>query len=294
MKKIINNIIVFCLVFITCTGCSAADDKSSEADLSDKVASADEMASPTDIIDDELTPVYGDELHDGVYSIDVNSSSSMFHVVSCELTVEDGEMMAVMTMSGTGYLYVYMGTGEAAVMADEADYIPYEESAEGVHTYTVPVEALDKSIPCAAYSKNREKWYDRQLVFCADSMPDEAFINSRYETVDSLSLEDGVYTIEVTLDGGSGRAYVESPASLVVENKIATVTIIWSSNNYDYMVVDNEKYFPVSNDDVSVFEIPVTGFDYNMPVKADTTAMSTPYEIEYTLYFDSSTILKNE
>lgn len=293
MKKILNNIIVFCLVLIMCTGCGAAD-KGTEADLSDKVASADEMASPTDVIDGDMTPVYADELHDGVYSIDVKSSSSMFNVVSCELTVDNGMMTAVMTMSATGYLYVYMGTGEEAVLADEADYIPFDESAEGVHTYTVPVEALDKSISCAAYSKSREKWYDRQLVFCADNLPDEAFVNSRYETVDSLSLEDGIYTIEVTIDGGSGKAYVESPATLVVTNKIATATIIWSSNNYDYMLVDDEKYFPVSNDEASVFEIPVMGFDYNMPVKADTTAMSTPYEIEYTLYFDSSTILKSE
>ncbi|MDE6849420.1 MAG: hypothetical protein K2J44_08770, partial [Ruminococcus sp.] len=68
--------------------------------------------------------------------------------------------------------------------------------------------------------------------------------------------------------------------------------IIWNSNNYDYMVVDGEKYLPVSTDEFSVFEIPVTVFDRKMSVSADTTAMSTPHEIEYTLYFDSSTIVK--
>ena len=36
----------------------------------------------------------------------------MFKITSCTLTVKDGAMTAKMTMGGTGYLYVYMGTGE--------------------------------------------------------------------------------------------------------------------------------------------------------------------------------------
>ena len=56
------------------------------------------------------------------------------------------------------------------------------------------------------------------------------------------------------------------------------------------MIVADEKYLPEIVDGHSVFEVPVIGFDYKMPVSADTTAMSQPYEIEYTLYFDSSTI----
>lgn len=39
-----------------------------------------------------------------------------------------------------------------------------------------------------------------------------------------------------------------------------------------------------------MFEIPVTVFDRKMAVAADTTAMSTPHEIEYTLQFDSASI----
>ncbi|MBQ9518835.1 MAG: hypothetical protein IJR59_02945, partial [Firmicutes bacterium] len=65
---------------------------------------------------------------------------------------------------------------------------------------------------------------------------------------------------------------------------------VWSSNKYDYMVVDGEKYLPVSTEEFSVFEIPVLFFDREMPVKADTTAMSQPHEIEYTLNFEAKTI----
>ena len=104
------------------------------------------------------------------------------------------------------------------------------------------------------------------------------------------SLKDGTYTVAVTLSGGSGKAKVQSPAALRVENGVAYATLIWSSSNYDYMKVNGEKYLPLSMEGGSVFEIPVAGFDCDLPVVADTVAMSTPHEIEYTLRFDSATI----
>ena len=94
----------------------------------------------------------------------------------------------------------------------------------------------------------------------------------------------------MTLEGGSGRASVQSPAKLTVSGSKATAEIIWSSNKYDYMIVDDEKLLPVDTTKFSVFEIPDASFDRKLTVHADTTAMSTPHEIEYTLYFDSSTI----
>lgn len=104
------------------------------------------------------------------------------------------------------------------------------------------------------------------------------------------SLKDGTYTVAVTLSGGSGKAKVASPAALRVENGVVWATITWSSSNYDYMKVNGEKYLPLSMEGGSVFEIPVAGFDCDLPVVADTVAMSTPHEIEYTLRFDSATI----
>ena len=59
-------------------------------------------------------------------------------------------------------------------------------------------------------------------------------------------------------------------------------------NDYDYMLIDGEKYQPTNTEGNSTFEIPVTGFDWRMPVIADTIAMSQPHEIEYTLTFDAS------
>ena len=47
----------------------------------------------------------------------------MFKIVKCVLTVENGTMNAVITMSGDGYNQLFVGTGEEAAAASDADYI---------------------------------------------------------------------------------------------------------------------------------------------------------------------------
>lgn len=111
-------------------------------------------------------------------------------------------------------------------------------------------------------------------------------------TAESLGLADGGYTAEVTLTGGTGKASVSSPAALTVKDGRVTAAVVWSSSNYDYMIVDGVKYDPVTTEGGSEFEIPVAGFDWAMPVTADTVAMSTPHEIAYTLTFDSSSLAR--
>ena len=94
----------------------------------------------------------------------------------------------------------------------------------------------------------------------------------------------------MTLSGGTGKATIKSPATLNVKNGKMTATIQWTSSNYDYMIVDGQRYEPVNTEGNSVFEIPVPYFDSPFDVIADTTAMSEPHEIEYKLTFDSSTV----
>lgn len=308
MKKILV-LCMLCVLTTAFVSCSDSESTSSEQENSTAVTeevsetseeevteqqessaeSQDGTVAPVDVVEEGMTPVYADSLKDGVYSVEVNSSSSMFNITECELTVADGQMTAVMTMGGTGYRYIFMGTGEEAENADESEYIAFEEE-DGVHRYTVPVEALDMGIDCTAFSDRKEQWYDRTILFRADSLPSDAFADGTVNTVESLGLADGEYTIEVSLEGGSGRASVNSPSKITVADGKATAEIVWNSNNYDYMVVDDEKYLPLPDEENSAFEIPLTVFDFKMPVSADTTAMSTPHEIDYTLYFDSSTI----
>ena len=107
---------------------------------------------------------------DGTYTIDVDSSASMFRVVACKLTVKDGLMTAVLTLSGTGYDYLYVGTGTEAENADSKLWVPFSASADGKYTYTIPVSALDKKIAVAAHSIKNKKWYDRELTFKYDTL----------------------------------------------------------------------------------------------------------------------------
>ena len=98
------------------------------------------------------------------------------------------------------------------------------------------------------------------------------------------SLADGTYNVEVTLEGGTGRATVVSPTQITVKNGKITATIIWSSSHYDYMLVGGEKYLNEAADgEGSTFTIPVDDLDQPLSVVGDTTAMSQPHEIEYTL-----------
>ncbi len=265
------------------TGCSSNDSGTN-------VASSDEMAAAVEVQTDGLTPLDSGQLKDGVYPVAVDSSSSMFNITACELTVIKDGMTAKMTMGGTGYKWVYMGTAEEAADGSEDTYIPYEEAADGTHSFTVPVEKLDKAVDCAAFSSKKEKWYARTLVFRSDSLPVEAFKDGVLTTAGSLGLADGHYTADVQLKGGSGKASVMSPAAILVKNGKCTATLIWSSPNYDYMIADGQKYDAQISEGHSSFNIPVSCFDRNIAVIADTVAMSAPHEIEYVLRFDSASL----
>ena len=238
------------------TGCGAAEpaEKTEETQKTEQTAKAEVPA-------------------DGKYFIDVASSSSMFRAVSTVLTVKDGKMTAAMTLSGQGYEKLFLGTGEEAESAADADFYYFTEDADGAYTYTIPVEALDQEFDCAAWSIRKAKWYDRVLVMEADTL--------------RPWMADGEYSVAVTLAGGTGKSTVISPAVLQIEKGEMTARIEWSSPYYDYMIVDFIKYYPINAEGNSVFEIPVRALDKELKVTADTVAMSTPHEIEYTLTFHS-------
>lgn len=112
--------------------------------------------------------------------------------------------------------------------------------------------------------------------------------NDAAEQADSTEVsvpEDGEYTVEVTLEGGSGKATVDSQAKVTVKDGVAYATITWSSTHYDYMIVNGEKYLNENEGGNSTFTFPIDGIPCEMDVIGDTTAMSTPHEIDYTLTF---------
>lgn len=179
MKKTLICVLLLCFL-MTFAGCGTKEeptvsDAAQSVPQSDVSVPADDEPIPEE---DVMVPIYADALKDGSYLITVDSSSSMFRVIKCELIVEDGAMRAVMTMSGNGYGMVYMGTGEEALLDSEDHYIPFELDAEEAKNFTVPVEALDMELDCAAWSIRKEKWYDRTLIFESTELPAEAWIGA--------------------------------------------------------------------------------------------------------------------
>lgn len=119
------------------------------------------------------------DLNDGVYNIDVESDSSMFKIVNCDLTVENGKRTVAVTLSGTGYSKLFVGTAEQAATADESALIPFTENSEGKYVYTFELPALGLEVNMAAYSAKKGEWYDRKLIFKPDRIPETAYRNVR-------------------------------------------------------------------------------------------------------------------
>lgn len=285
----------------------------------DKVASASDMTTVEEVGIEGMEPIALSDVDDGTYNVKVESSSSMFKIDSADLTVSEGKGNLTLTLSGTAYPYLYAGTAkEAAKLNDPAKYIAYEEDAAGKYTYKLPLNALDESFPCAAFSKNKEQWYDRNLLVRADTLPKGA-VNVKlpdYEELEKaaqekrieklrqeqdeklaklaapIELHNGSYNISVDMTGGSGKASITSPTTLTVINGKAYATVQWSSPNYDYMIVGGEKLTPqnIEEGSNSSFLIPILKFDEPFQVIADTTAMSTPHEIEYELTFHRDSV----
>lgn len=156
------------LALAGCSSAPAGTDAGSAAAQTAAAGSAEQA-------DDELSPVTADQLVDGTYEITVDSSSSMFRIVHAELTVADGQMTCAMTLGGTGYEKLFMGTSDEAAAATDDQCAFFVEGADGAYTYTVPVEALDQDTDCAAFSIRKQKWYDRTLVFESAELPEAAY-----------------------------------------------------------------------------------------------------------------------
>ena len=233
---------------------------------------------------------------DGTYMADFDTDSSMFHVSeACDgkgiLTVKNGEMTIHISLMSKKIVNLYPGLAEDAEKDGAELLMPTEDTVtfsdgltEVVYGFDVPVTVLEEEFDLALVG-TKGTWYDHKVkVSNPEPMEEEA------QAENTLKLEDGIYTVELAFEGGSGKAKVLSPATVTVSGENVTATIQWSSPNYDYMLVDGEKYLPVNTEGDSVFEIPVLFFDKPMDVIGDTVAMSKPHEIEYTLTFYSDTM----
>lgn len=288
MKK---QLLILTLTALLLAGCGATSAAESTVPAQSESAAAAETPDTA-----EATPAAA--LPDGVYTAEFKTDSSMFHAnEACEgmgtLTVADGKMVFHVSLQSQKIVNLYPGTA-ADAPAHEADWlqpsldtVTYSDgTTDEVYGFDIPVEAVDTDFSLAILG-TKGTWYDH-IVSVADAVP------AAEDAAEAVLPEDGSYTCAVTLTGGSGRATVESPAALTVADGAMTAVIVWSSPNYDYMLVDGEKYLPTNTEGNSTFEIPVAALDTELAVTADTVAMSTPHEIDYTLTFDSATLAAAE
>lgn len=234
---------------------------------------------------------------DGIYLVDFDTDNSMFRVSeACDgkgtLTVENGEMTIHVSLGSKNIVNLYYGIAEdatkdgAELLSPTVDTVTYSDGwTEEVYGFDIPVPALDEEFDLALIG-TKGKWYDHKVIV---SNP-EPLEEDKVQTKCFDELEDGSYTIELTFEGGSGKAEILSPATITVVGETVTATVQWNSPNYDYMVVNGEKYLPINAEGDSAFEIPVLIFDEPINVIGDTVAMSKPHEVEYTITFHSDTI----
>ncbi len=243
-------------------------------------------------------------LEDGIYTVDFDTDSGMFHVSeACDgkgtLTVTDGEMMLHISLASKNILNLFPGLAEdaeregAEILEPTIDTVTYSDGlTEEVYGFDVPVPVLEDEFDLALIGK-KGKWYDHKVTVSNPvkvENDDNADKNKNDAT--TVELEDGEYAIDVVLEGGSGRATISSPAVLLVKESKAYAQIEWSSSNYDYMKIGEETYYPINTEGNSVFELPISVFNEKIAVLADTVAMGTPHEIEYTLEFDLDSVEK--
>ena len=286
--RFVSLLAVSALLAASLAGCGSSASSVASSASSEAVSSVAESAV-SEAASESAAASSAQALEDGTYTAEFDTDSSMFHVNEASdgkgtLTVEDGRMTLHISLQSKKIVNLYVGMAadapdhEADWLQPTTDTVTYSDgTSEEVYGFDVPVEALDTDFQLAILG-TKGKWYDHTV----------SVRNVEAQAAEAVETPaDGSYTCEVTLEGGSGRATVDSPAALTVADGKMTATIVWSSPNYDYMIVDGEKYLPTNTEGNSTFEIPVSALGTPLSVVADTVAMSTPHEIEYTLTFSA-------
>ncbi|MCR4813600.1 MAG: iron transporter [Lachnospiraceae bacterium] len=304
MKKKSMILIGAAISLAVLTACSG--NKTEQVPVSEQISevvSVSETVSEetvSEIVTSEAEPVKTENtLADGLYYAEFNTDSTMFHAnETCDgkglLTVKDGEMTIHVSLPSKTIQNLYSGLAEdaqkegAELLQPTIDEVTYDDGlTEEVNGFDIPVPYLNDEFDLALIGK-KGIWYDHKVFVSNPEPADSSGEESTASAPDSDMVWDS--TIDVTLEGGSGKATITSPAKVRTTDDCFILIVEWSSPNYDYMIVNEEKLLPVNTDGNSVFEIPLCSFDEPLPVIADTVAMSKPHEVEYTISFDAASL----
>lgn len=221
------------------------------------------------------TPAPSNVPSDGIYSTTAETGASMFKVVGVKLTVKNGKMSAIITLSGEGYDYLYMGTAaDAATHTD--NWIKYsgtdtytlgDETKTG-RTYTMPVSALDTPLTIASHSERQQKWYNRTITISSKNLKKTGDIPAEGTPA------DGIYSTSAV----TGAAMFKVVGTkLTVKNGKMTALITLSGVGYDYLYMGtaadaaNNKAQWIKYNGTAAYildGVTKTGRTYEIPVSA--------------------------
>ncbi|MDD6881369.1 MAG: hypothetical protein PUE18_07335 [Firmicutes bacterium] len=232
--------------------------------------------------------------------------------------------LVTLSSNGYDYLYVGTKKEAAAASQSTwskwIKEIPAEGNTQRMYKIEMTKDALGNGLAMAAHSTKNNNWYDRNLTFDLSSLKiysignnvDDAInnvvtdktpsdnnsagntnnsnntltqnqIKDKLQSVDSSSVvKDGTYTPSFGFEGGSGRATIACN-KVVVKNGKATATIVFSSPNFTWVKTGGKTYYNENKGGNSTFTIPVT-LNGKTAISAETTAMSQPHVVDYTLY----------
>ena len=260
----LTGVLVFSMAFMS--ACAGKTEDQQEAAVEETAPAAEEVTEEPEEseaaaeVQEDTAETTQAALPDGTYDAEFSTDSSMFHVSeACDgkgvLTVENGQMTIHVSLASRKILNLYPGSAEdaqkdgAQLLEPTVDEVTYSDGlTDEVYGFDIPVPALDEEFDVALIG-TKGKWYDHKVCV---SNPVEA---SEAETAGTSvsgeasgksgipDLTDGSYLVEMTFEGGSGRASIASPVTITVENQKVTATVEWSSPNYDYMLVDERSFF---------------------------------------------------
>ena len=226
---------------------------------------------PTEPTDPTDPSEPGGEIEDGYYQVTTKCSASMFKIIDAKLKVVNGQMTAELTLSGTGYDYLYAGTKEQAAK-DKANWAPFTENADGKYVYTVPVSALDEPLNFASHSKKNDEWYDRVVTFLSAGLKKIGDVDP---SEPSGEIKDGYYQVTTEC---SASMFKIIDAKLKVVNGKMTAELTLSGTGYDYLYAgtgkeaendkDNWAPFTVNADGKYVYTIPVSELDKEITISS--------------------------
>ena len=114
-------------------------------------------------------------IEDGVYTVDVVTDSSMFHINDaldgkCTLTVKDGKMTVHMILASKKITKLYYGLSkdakkEGAVLIEPVtDTVTFSDGLkEEAYGFDVPVPAFDEEFDVAILG-SKDNWYDHKVT----------------------------------------------------------------------------------------------------------------------------------